>query len=241
MATKWTKKLYLKTNYPDNYTDTLSFLELKKTNVNAKFYTYWTTVYHSGKIMHQISSVVIFALIYVYLRFELINIYDLMLIYIVPLCLVGYLVKLTIEKNNYTLIKIKNDLMNLVKFLFFTYGLSPILNSLTETISSDTIFAMSTFMLALNLITHNYEDSSDVAMYMRVIYFFFENLFIILSNRVSKTFSFNAALFACVCLASRFNTSPFHTFSLISISFIVFALWPEYRIYLQVVYLFIFI
>ena len=51
---------------------------------------------------------------------------------------------------------------------------------------------------------------------------------------VSKTFSFNAALFACVCLASRFNNSPIHTFSLISIAFILFALWPEYRRDLQV-------
>jgi len=177
MSTKWTKKLYLKTDYPDNYTDTQSFLELKKTNVNAKFYTYWSTVYHSGKIMHQISSVVIFALVYVYLRLELINIHDLMLCYVVPTCLVGYLAKLIVMldefQHNFTKnslkIKIKNDFMNLIKFLFFTYGLSPILNSLTETISSDTIFAMSTFMLALNLITHNYDDSSDVAMLVYIL------------------------------------------------------------------------
>lgn len=159
---KWTKKLYLKTNYPDNYVDTGSFLELKKTNVNAKFYTYWPTVYYSGIITHQMSSVIIFALVYVYLRFELINVKDLMLFYVTPLCVAGYLVKLFIVEQDF--IKIKNDFMNLVKFIFFTYGLSPILNSLTETISSDTIFAMSTFMFLLNLITHNYDSSSDVAM-----------------------------------------------------------------------------
>lgn len=160
-ANKWTKKLYLKTDFPDNYVDTESFLKLKQTNINAKFYKYWPTVYNSGIITHQISSVVIFALIYVYLRFELININDLMLYYVIPICLSGYLVKLFID--HFDLIRIKNDCMNLIKFVCFTYGLSPILNSLTETISSDTIFAMSTFMLALNLMTHNY-DSSDYAM-----------------------------------------------------------------------------
>jgi hypothetical protein len=50
-----------------------------------------------------------------------------------------------------------------------------------------------------------------------------------------KTISFNAALFSCVCLASRFehdiNQS---TFNLISIAFILFNLWPSYRKYLQV-------
>ena len=39
-----------------------------------------------------------------------------------------------------------------------------------------------------------------------------------------------------MCLASRFSNQDnfFHTFSLITISFILFALWPEYRRYLQV-------
>jgi phosphatidylinositol glycan class C protein len=66
-------------------------------------------------------------------------------------------------------------------------------------------------MLFLNLLFHDY-DSLDVALF-------------------SKTFSFNAALFACVCLASRFDEQEnfFRTFSLITISFILFALWPEYR------------
>jgi phosphatidylinositol glycan class C protein len=165
---KWTKKLYLKTNFPDNYVDVDSFLELKKTNVNAKFYTYWPTVYYSGIITHQISSVIIFSLVYVYLRFELVNVNDLMLFYLSPLCLVGYVSKLFIVEHD--LITVKNDFMNIVKFVFFTYGLSPILNSLTETISSDTIFAMSTFMFLLNLITHNYDSSSDVAMYLFVLF-----------------------------------------------------------------------
>ena len=104
--------------------------------------------------------------------------------------------------------------MNSVKFVAFTYGSSPILNSLTESISSDTIYAGSSFMLFLNLIFHDY-DSPDTPM-------------------VSKTLSFNAALFASVCLASRFTTSSFHTFSMITIAFILFALWPEFRKALQV-------
>lgn len=161
-SVKWTKKLFIRTNYPDNYVDHDSFLELKKTNVNAKFYKYWPTVFNSGIITHQLSSVVIFALTYVYLRLEIINVKDLMAHYIVPIGLSGYSLKL-ILLDKFHLNRIKTDLTNLFKFVSFTYGLAPILNSLTETISSDTIFAMSTFMLSLNLITHNY-DSSDVAM-----------------------------------------------------------------------------
>jgi hypothetical protein len=52
----------------------------------------------------------------------------------------------------------------MVKFVSFTYGASPILNSLTESISSDTIYATSCLMLFLNLIFHDYE-TPEVAMY----------------------------------------------------------------------------
>ena len=53
--------------------------------------------------------------------------------------------------------------------------------------------------------------------------------------RLSKTLSFNAALFSAVCLTSRFNEqNTKYTFTLITISFILFILWPNYRKYLQV-------
>ncbi len=155
---------------------------------------------------------VIFVLVYVYLRLKILNVTDVMCYCVVPVFLIAYLFNRSLTE--FKLNQIKRDLINVAKFILFTYGSSPILNSLTESISSDTIYAGSSFMLFLNLIFHEY-DSPDIPM-------------------VSKTLSFNAALFASVCLASRFNTSSFHTFSLITLAFILFALWPEYRKTLRV-------
>lgn len=206
----WTKKLYIKHPYPDNYVDK-SFLQFKKINVNARIYSYWSCVSYSGLILHQLSSVLIFVLIYIYLHFNLIRVQSLMLYYVAPICLLAYFGKMLVIDVSFS--KIRRDILDLIKFLLFTYGLSPILNSLTESISSDTIYRTSAFMLFLNLVFHDYY-SNEVAI-------------------ASKTLSFNAALFACVCLASRFHTSSFHTFSLMTIAFFLFALWPEYRRYLQ--------
>ena len=143
---------------------------------------------------------------------EILNVNDVMCYCVAPIFTIAYLFNRLL--NEFKLSRIKKDIINLGKFILFAYGSSPILNSLTESISSDTIYAGSSFMLFLNLIFHEY-DSPDLPM-------------------VSKTLSFNAALFASVCLASRFNTSSFHTFSLITLAFILFALWPEYRNTLKV-------
>ena len=48
------------------------------------------------------------------------------------------------------------DLKTFVMFTGFSYCLSPVLVSLTETISTDTIYAMTTVMLLANLAFHNY-------------------------------------------------------------------------------------
>ncbi|CAF0722517.1 unnamed protein product [Brachionus calyciflorus] len=205
----WTKKLYIKQSYDDNYVDEKTFLELKRINVNARLYTYWEAVLYSGLIVQQLSTVIIFVLIYVYLRSDLIKIENLVLFFVVPLVGIGYLSKVIVLKHKCS--QIQSDLGNIIKFVLFTYGISPIVNSLTESISSDTIHALTTFMLIFNILFYDY-DSSEATI-------------------ASKTFSFNAALFACVCLASRFEKSSFHTFILLILAFVLFALFPEYRRY----------
>ena len=49
-----------------------------------------------------------------------------------------------------------DDLKTALVFAGFSYGLSPVLVSLTETISTDTIYAMTTMMLIGNLMFHHY-------------------------------------------------------------------------------------
>ena len=45
-------------------------------------------------------------------------------------------------------------------FLAFSYGLSPVLMTLTDTTSTDTIYAMTVAMLLANLLFHDYGPSA---------------------------------------------------------------------------------
>lgn len=53
-------------------------------------------------------------------------------------------------------ISVFDDVKTFILFTGFSFGLSPVLVSLTETISTDTIYAMTTIMLLANLLFHDY-------------------------------------------------------------------------------------
>ncbi|KAL7677718.1 hypothetical protein ACOME3_003956 [Neoechinorhynchus agilis] len=84
---------------------------------------------------------------------------------------------------------------------------SPLLNTLTNSISTDTIYAMSTLMFALHLIFFDYGFRTSLPQ---------------------RALSLNTAYFASVCLSSRLNTY-LDTFLLISSSVILFLILPPLR------------
>lgn len=101
--------------------------------------------------------------------------------------------------------KIRTHLANLQSatiFLSFTFGFSPVLKTLTESVSTDTVYAMSAVMLLAHLVSFPYAQPSPAG-----------------------SLSLNAALFASVCLASRLP-GVLHTFAMLSCALLVFALWP---------------
>lgn len=57
---------------------------------------------------------------------------------------------------------VKDDLKTAVIFAGFSYCLSPVLVSLTETIATDTIYAMTTVMLLANLCFHDYGADAEM-------------------------------------------------------------------------------
>lgn len=89
------------------------------------------------------------------------------------------------------------ELKTSITFLVSGFTMSPVLRTLTETISTDTIYAMVTMMIFVHLIFHNYGIAAAI---------------------VSKPISLNAAIFASVCLASRLATT-FH-----ALAFLIFAM-----------------
>lgn len=94
------------------------------------------------------------------------------------------------------------DLQSAAIFLSFTFGFSPVLKTLTESVSTDTVYAMSALMLLAHLVSFPYAQPSPPG-----------------------SLSLNAALFASVCLASRLP-GALHTFAMLSCALLVFALWP---------------
>lgn len=94
------------------------------------------------------------------------------------------------------------DLQSASIFLSFTFGFSPVLKTLTESVSTDTVYAMSAVMLLAHLVSFPYAQPSPPG-----------------------SLSLNAALFASVCLASRLP-GALHTFAMLSCALLVFALWP---------------
>lgn len=83
---------------------------------------------------------------------------------------------------------------------------SPILKTLTETISTDTLYAMVTVMMMMHIIFFDYGIESAI---------------------VSPPISLNAALFAAVCLASRLSTVS--AFTLILFASDIFVLLTMIR------------
>ena len=194
----WRKILYEDQGVPDNYTDD-TFLDSMKQNVNTKIYNFREVIFESGVVSQQISIIFIFVGIFIYLDTG----------YIRP----TYLIVFTfVTTALYIFLKFLYDRTTLRFESFVTvpalaFAFSPILQTLTRTISTDTIYAMSTAMLFVNLLLHDY--GAGVAM-------------------VSKAFSLNAALFAAVCLASRLPSS-WHVYAYVMLAIQLFALFPEIR------------
>lgn len=95
-----------------------------------------------------------------------------------------------------------NELKSAAIFLISGFAVSPILKTLTETISTDTIYLMVTVMMLVHLIFYNYGAKAAI---------------------VSTPVSLNAAIFGGVCLASRLSTT-YHAFALLIFASDIFVL-----------------
>ncbi|CAI9716318.1 phosphatidylinositol N-acetylglucosaminyltransferase subunit C-like [Octopus vulgaris] len=208
---KWQKILYEDQGVSDNYVDETFLDELKK-NLYIRSYDYWRAAQESGTFTQQMCSVCIFVVVFIYMDQEKLSPQVLFIVSSL-LTLIGYCIKVIIhDKQEINNKRTKmDDLKTAVIFVSFSLILCPVLVSLTQTISTDTIYCMSTVMLLSNVLFHDYGPYSAV---------------------VSSPLSLNAAIFAAVCLASRLHT-PLHAFSIVTFALEIFALWPMLRIELK--------
>lgn len=205
-TTKGYKKiLYEKGDYPDNYTDDNTFLcELRK-NIEFREVTILEAIRGASYLTNQICTVMAFIIIYIHLHNQSLD-PQFLFYFSSVLTICGYIAykmfySTEIKKT------LGNDLRTTLIFIVFGNLFSPVLHTLTDTISTDTIYTMSFLMILIHLIFFDYGISAAI---------------------VSKSLSLNAVVFAAVCLASRLPTA-YHAFVLISIAIECFVLFPLIR------------
>ncbi|XP_055930169.1 phosphatidylinositol N-acetylglucosaminyltransferase subunit C-like [Argiope bruennichi] len=207
MAEKWEKVLYKKQNFPDNYVDA-SFLSDLRKNVNLHKYTFWEAFTGISVVTHEISSTVLFVITYICMKENMFSIRTVVSGIAVLLIFCAFLQQWL--KNEWWLFKKANvyeHVKSCIIFLTFGYMFSPILKTLTQSVSTDTVYAMVVLMLLLHVLCQDYGTRAAI---------------------VSSSVSLNSALFAAVCLASRLPTVE-HTFALVVLAVIFFVLLPLIR------------
>lgn len=205
-ATKqpWQKILYGNRSYPDNYTDPKFLKDLQK-NINVEIFKYWEAVLGATKLTHQLSLIVVFLLVFhnLYVQPSYMPAEILFLI-VCSICCVGYAL-FVIWKGPRSIGFFREDVETVACVLVFGFILSPMLHTLTKSISTDTIYTITFFVFLLHVICYDYGMPAAL---------------------VSRAISLNAAMFGTICLASRLDTS-LDAFVLIIVSFTLFAVYPH--------------
>lgn len=202
---RWQKVLYERQPFPDNYVDRRFLEELRK-NIYARKYRYWAVVFESSVVVQQLCSVCVFVVIWWYMDEGLLAPQWLFGTGLAS-SLIGYILFDLVDGGEGRRRSGRTrwaDLKSALVFITFTYGFSPILKTLTESVSTDTVYAMSVFMLLGHLIFFDYGANAAI---------------------VSSTLSLNMAIFASVCLASRLPRT-LHAFIMVTFAIQIFALWP---------------
>ncbi|KAK9877956.1 hypothetical protein WA026_020176 [Henosepilachna vigintioctopunctata] len=203
---QWEKVLFKRQTYPDNYTDKTFLRDLKK-NIDFKEITYRDAFLGANLLVQEICTVVGFVLIYIYLYNEwlppnfIFNTFN-------CLTLAGFLLHKFHYMNNALFETISHDLRTLLIYIVFGHLFSPVLYTLTDTISTDTIYTMTSFMLLIHLLFFDYGVNATI---------------------VSNSLSLSAAIFASICLASRLS-SAHQAFIFITVAIEFFVLSPHLRV-----------
>lgn len=206
MNSKWKKNLYDNHSYPDNYTDE-TFLKELKVNVYFKPVTFWNCVSSATLIVNELCTIIIFVVMYLYLHYGWVN-PNYILHSTSTITFIAFIVyRICFSNGLKWTITLGHDLRTVLIFVVFGQLFSPILYTLTDTISTDTIYTMTFLMMLIHLVFFEYGVSTTI---------------------VSNSLPLSAAVFASICLSSRL-ASPYEAFILMTISMECFILFPLLR------------
>lgn len=198
----WRKVLYEDQGYADNYTAP-SFLAQLQRNKFVRIVSYSEAIYGASRVQQQVSLVIIFLMIFYLLHEDQLQPEN-VLGPTTTLTVLGYLY--SIAKSGTHVRKILENGKMVLGVFFFGFIFSPLLHTLTFSISTDTIYSTTFVVMLVHLIFFDY----GLDAYM-----------------VSNAISLNAAIFATICLSSRLATT-FHSFVLLTVAVKCFVLLPVF-------------
>lgn len=212
----WRKLLWVQQEYPDNWVDR-SFLDKLQRNANVVAYDFWPLVADSTVLTQHLASVVIFVAAFM-------SIYSRQLS---PLTVIGVSTALTSFAYGFWSLQemrstdssrkshSRQETAKSASLIVLTIlGLSPILNSLTLSSDSDSIWTIALYLFLANIVFHDYSTDNSVNI------------------SYPGSLSTNAAIMGSVVLASRLGKSA-GVFSLTLFAVEWFALFPIFRRYVR--------
>ncbi|CAI9772155.1 unnamed protein product [Fraxinus pennsylvanica] len=209
---KWRKVAYggMQPGFEDNHTDE-SFLEDMIMNASVVKRDFLKVMLDSVSISQYVCIVALVVLAWTYTLRSTFNENSLMLLDVILLGAGFFVILLTAEMLSFDLL-----LSYILKIFFFITGLyvlSPIYHTLTRSISSDSIWALTASLLVLHLFLHDYSGSTVKAPGA------LEN------PTFTRNISLNASIVASLLIASRLP-SRLHVFAIVLFSLQVFLFAP---------------
>lgn len=211
-TTQWRKVAYggMQPGYDDNYTDD-SFLEDMVMNCNVVKRDLLKVMLDSVSISQYLCIVVLVVVVWTGTLKSAIN-ESFLLILDVSLLLSGFLILiLTAEMLSFHLLF--HYFLNITYFVAGLYVLAPIYRTLTRTISSDSIWALTISLIIVHLFLHDYTGPSVKAPGT------------LKNPSLISNISLNASIVASVLIASRLS-SRLHVFGIMFFSLQIFLFAP---------------
>lgn len=206
---RWRKVLYDNPGTPDNYSQ--DFLADLRINLFLEKLNLIDVIIDSGSLFQQLCHVSVFVAVYFYLLLNWIS-PGLLCSALFSLLLLGYAAYWACKgKHEKRLSQIAFEIRTGIVFFIFCFLLAPILHTLLASVSTDSIYIMTTSFLIVYWILFDYTlyrtDQRQLSG--------------------SNTISLSSAILAALCLASRLP-GPYHTFALLAAAVIFLALWPTF-------------
>ncbi|KAM7254343.1 hypothetical protein ACFE04_032025 [Oxalis oulophora] len=210
---KWRKVAYggMQPGYDDNHTDE-SFLEEMVMNANVVKRDILKVMLDSISISQYLCIVALVILVWIYTLKSTIN-ENFLLILDVSLLGSGIVILLLTEEKLLSINLLCRYFLNICFFATGNYVLAPIYQTLTRSISSDSIWAVTASLLVLHLFLHDYSGSTIRAPGA------------LKNPNLTSSVSLNSSIVASVFIASRLP-SRLHVFAILLFSLQVFLFAP---------------